>query len=96
MHDIREIDFSKPYGRVSTTAPNQKVFFIQDGIDYDSAGKAVDEKQVKAVLAKRAADAQKIADEAREAAEALQADAEALIKDTGITKTDLKKAQKEG
>ena len=79
MSDIMNIDFSQPYGKVLAANPaKQKVFFMQNGIEYDAAGKACNPKQVQAYAKSKAeeaqaaaADAQKIADDAKAAADAM-------------------------
>lgn len=73
MHDVTQIDWKQPYGKIaSVDIANQKVFFVQNGIDYDAAGKALNPKQIKKHYNTVATDAQKAADEAKEAAEAAQ------------------------
>ncbi len=81
MRDITTIDWNAEYAkRVSADPSTQKVFFIQDGIEYDAAGKACNKKQVKEYYAKRAANAQKEADDAKDAAAAAQAAADEAMK----------------
>jgi hypothetical protein len=92
MRDITQIDFSQPHSKVVTSDPaKQKCFFKQDGVEYDSAGKACNVKQVKAYYAQLATDAQLAADEAKEAAANAQEQADAAMKSAGINKTAARK-----
>ena len=73
MQDVTQIDWKRPYGKIaSIDIASQKVFFTQNGIDYDAGGKCLDPKQIKKHYSAVAANAQKAADDAREAAEAAQ------------------------
>jgi len=80
MQDVTQIDWKKPYGKIaSIDIANQKVFFTQNGIDYDAGGKALDPKQIKKHYSSVASSAQKAADEARLAADAAQIAADAAM-----------------
>jgi len=93
MRDVTQIDFSLPYGKIRTlNVAKQKVWFTQNGIEYDSAGKACNTKQVKDHYAKIAIDAQKAADDAKDAAAQAQAQADVVLKAAGTTKTKVRKA----
>lgn len=93
MQDVTQIDFSKPYGKVRTMDPGkQKVFFTQNGMEYDAAGKACNAKQVKEYYTAKAAEAQAAADEAKEAAANAQKQADEVLKAAGVTKTAARKA----
>lgn len=93
MKDITKIDWSAPFGKVSHIDPTkQKVFYVQNGVEYDAAGNCIDAKKVKDYYAKVAADAQAAADEAAAAARAAQEQADAMLKTAGITKAAAKKA----
>ena len=95
MEDVTKIDFTKPYGKISSLdVASQTVFYTQNGIDYGIDGMACDEKQVKEHYAKIAAQAQADADAAKQAAEEAQKGVDALIKQAGVTKTAVKKAAK--
>ena len=97
MKDITTIDWSAPMQKcVEEDRAKQKVFFIQNGIQYDAGGNACNKAQVKDYYAKLAASAQAEADAAKEAAAAAQKNADALMKDAGVTKTALKQAAAEG
>lgn len=92
MRDIMQIDWNAPYSkRVAAEPAKQKVFYIQDGIEYDSAGKACNAKQVKAHYEKLARDAQAVADEAAEAAKAAQETANTALKQAGTTRAAARK-----
>ena len=81
MKDISQIDWSAPYSkRVSADPIKQKVFYIQDGIEYDATGKACNAKQIKEHYKALADKAQQDADAAKEAAAAAQATADELLK----------------
>jgi hypothetical protein len=100
MKDVTTIDFTERYGKVvEEDVANQKVFFIQNGIEYDGAGKACNKKQIKAHYAKVAAEAQQTADAAREAYEEAQAladdQASALVPDEPKTVPELTAALKD-
>lgn len=93
MKDVTTLDRSRPHGKIRTLNPGtQKVFFMQDGIEYDAAGKACNPKQVKEHYAAVAAEAQAAADEAKEAAAAAQKQADEVLKAAGINKTAARKA----
>lgn len=93
MQNVMQIDYKQSYGKVVSINPaKQKVFFKQNGIDYNSAGVACDPKQIKAHYAKIAVDAQKSAEEAVTAAEAAQAEVAEIMKAGSVTKSDMKKA----
>jgi hypothetical protein len=93
MRDITTIDWKAPFGKVRTTdTSKQKVFFLQDGIEYDSAGKACNPAQVKKHYATLAADIQKQADEAKEQAAQAQKAADEMLKQAGMNKTQARKA----
>lgn len=88
MHDITQIDFKRDFTTIREGSPalipKQKVFFIQDGIDYDATGKACDAKQVKKYFADTAKEAQDIADEAKAAHAEAQAKVDEMMKKAGI------------
>lgn len=95
MENVAQIDFKQPYSKIVEVIParilKQKVFFKQNGIDYDIAGKAVDVKQVTKFYDQVAADAQAQADAAKEAAveaarQAKEVAAEAKAAVTGAKK----------
>lgn len=91
--DITQIDFKRSYGKIRTLEPGkQKVFYTQDGIEYDSAGKACNAKQVKDFYAKKVVEAQAEVDAAKESAAQAQAEVDAMMKQAGLTKTAVKKA----
>ena len=93
MRDVTKIDFAKPHGKVRALDPSkQKVYFRQEGIDYDSTGTACNAKQVKAHYAGIAAAAQKQADDAKDAAAVAQESADEMLKAAGINKTAARKA----
>ena len=93
MKDISTIDWNESYSkRVSSNPATQKVYFIQNGIEYGSDGKACNAKQIKEFYANQAAEAQKLADEAKEAAAEAHKQADALLKAGGTTKTAARKA----
>ena len=93
MRDITTIDWKAPYGKNRTlNVAKQKVFYVQNGIDYDASGTACTAAQVKKYYASVAIDAQKIADDAKEASAAAQKDAESMLKAAGMTKTAARKA----
>jgi len=80
MKDVTQIDFTERYGKVvEEDVVNQKVFFIQNGIEYDGSGTACNKKQIKAHYAKVAAEAQETADQAMKAFEQAQAQADTLM-----------------
>ena len=84
MIDITEIDWKAPFTKIIegdiTKIAKQKVFFLQDGIEYGPQGKACNSKQVKAYYATKAADAQKIVNDAVEAAKIAQENVDAMFK----------------
>ena len=83
MKDVTKIDFTERYGKVVEEDPTkQKVYFIQNGIEYDGAGNACNKKQIKAHYAKVAAEAQQTADAAMVAYEEAQAQADTLLAGT--------------
>lgn len=96
MRDISQIDWKSDYSKIVEGDPGkilkQKVFFLQNGVEYNAAGIACNAKQVKDYYTTVAADAQKMADDAKLAATEAQANADAAIKNAGITKTAAKKA----
>jgi len=93
MKDVTKIDFKLPHGKIRTLDPGkQKVWFTQNGLDYDAGGNACNAKQVKAYYAKIASDAQKNADDAKEAAANAQAQADEVLKAAGVTKTAARKS----
>lgn len=93
MRDVTTIDWKAPLAKVRSLNPGtQKVFFTQDGIEYDAAGKACNAKQVKEHYAAVAADAQKLADDAKDQAAAAQKAADEMLKAAGINKTAARKA----
>lgn len=88
MRDVTKIDFKLAHGKIRSLNPGkQKVWYQQDGIDYDSSGTACNPKQVKDHYAGVAADAQKAADDAKEAAAAAQIQADEVLKAAGLAKT---------
>ncbi|MDH3386881.1 MAG: hypothetical protein OEN02_03165 [Gammaproteobacteria bacterium] len=93
MRDVTTIDWTRPMAKVRSLNPGtQKVFFTQDGIEYDAAGKACNAKQVKEHYAAVAAEAQKAADEAKEQAASAQSQADEVLKAAGMNKTAARKA----
>jgi hypothetical protein len=93
VENVLTIDFKKPYAkRLSINPAKQKIFFIQNGIDYDSAGSCCNKKQVQDHYAKVAAKAQATADAATLAAKTAMDEVAAVMKETGVTKTAIKKA----
>ena len=79
MKDVTTIDFTERFGKVvEEDVVNQKVFFIQNGIEYDGSGNACNKKQIKAHYAKVAAEAQEVANQAMTAFEQAQAQADTL------------------
>ena len=93
MRDITSIDWKAPYGKIRTLdVSKQKVFYQQNGIDYDAAGKACNKTQVKKYLADVATEAQKFADDAKEAMAEAQKAADTMLKNAGMTKTAARKA----
>lgn len=80
MLDVMQIDFTQRYGKViQEDVVNQKVYFVQNGIDYDGAGKACNKDQLKKHYAKVAAEAQQEANDAMAAYEKSQALADGLM-----------------
>jgi len=88
MENVATIDFKKPYSKIVEVKPQrilkQKVFFTQNGIDYDIAGNACNQSQIKRYyddLVKQAeqdaADAKKAATAAAAAAKEMAAGAKA-------------------
>ena len=75
MIDITQIDWKADYTTIKegdeAKIAKQKVFFLQDGINV---------KQVKAYYATKAADAQKVVDDAVEAAKVAQENVDAMFK----------------
>lgn len=93
MQNVLNINFQQPYAkRLSIDPAKQKVFFIQNGIDYDSAGKCVDKRQVQHHYATAAANAQSDVDAALQAAKDAQAEVDEMMKETGTSKAAVKKA----
>lgn len=96
MRDITKIDWSGDVTEIKEGDPakiaKQKVFFLQDGIEYDASGTACNVTQVKKHYADVAAAAQKTADDAKEAAAEAQAAADAMLKQAGMNKTAARKA----
>ena len=93
MRDITTIDWKAPFGKIRTLNPaKQKVFYTQGGIDYDAAGKACTAAQVKRYYAEVATEAQKAADDAKEASAAAQKAADQMLKQAGMNKTAARKA----
>lgn len=93
MRDITTIDWKARYGKVRTLdVGKQKVFYQQDGVDYDAAGMACNPAQVKKYYAQVASEAQKAADDAKEAAANAQAAADEMLKAAGVNKTAARKA----
>ena len=84
MIDITQIDWKADYTTIKegdeAKIAKQKVFFLQDGIEYGPQGKACNVKQVKAYYATKAADAQKVVDDAVEAAKVAQENVDAMFK----------------
>lgn len=78
MRNVAQLDHSQPYTKIrSLDTAKQKVFFIQDGIEYDAAGTAVNQRQIKAYYDKQVADAEARADDAKAAAKAAADEAKA-------------------
>ncbi len=93
MRDVTKIDFKLPFGKIRSLDPGkQKVWYTQDGIDYDSSGTACNAKQVKTHYGALAAAAQNAADEAKEAASNAQAQADEVMKSAGLSKAAVRKA----
>ena len=93
MRDITTIDWKAPYGKIRSLNPaKQKVWYAQNGVEYDSAGKACNAGQVKKHYQDVATAAQKTADEAKEASVAAQKAADEMLKQAGINKTAARKA----
>lgn len=96
MKDITKIDWQGDYTKLKEGDPakmaKQKVFFIQDGIEYGPDGVACNGPQVKKHYQAVAAEAQKSADEAKDAAAAAQVAADEMLKTAGINKTAARKA----
>ncbi|MCP4469886.1 MAG: hypothetical protein GY815_04225 [Gammaproteobacteria bacterium] len=74
MENIATIDFKKPYSKIVEVKPQrilkQKVFFKQNGVDYDIAGNATSQSQVKGYYDGVVKQAEQDAANAKEAAEA--------------------------
>lgn len=93
MRDITSIDWKAPYGKIRSLNPGkQKVWYTQNNVEYGSDGKACNAAQVKKYYATVAADAQKVADEAKEASVTAQKAADEMLKNAGLTKTAVRKA----
>ena len=93
MQNVLTIDFKQPFAkRLSADPAMQTTFFLQNGIEYDAAGQACDKEQVSGHYAKVAAAAQKVADEALQAAKEAQEEVAAMMVETGVSKTAVKKA----
>ena len=72
-----KLDKSKAFGTIKSVDSNQRVFFSQDGIDFDKAGNPTDKKQVRAHHQGVVDEAQKVADAAKAVADDAQAEADA-------------------
>ena len=84
MRDITVIDWTQPYSkRVQHDTSKQKVFFIQDGIEYGSDGKACNKTQINAYLKRKQDEAQAEVDAAKAALDAAKANAADLKKTAG-------------
>ncbi|MEE8364198.1 MAG: hypothetical protein V3R76_00290 [Gammaproteobacteria bacterium] len=70
-----KLDKNRSYGRIKSLDPKNKIAFTQDGIDYDSAGDPLNQKQVKKYLDGLAESIQSEADKAMEIAKAAQVQA---------------------
>jgi len=96
MKDITQIDWTDDYTKLVEGDPakmaKQKVFFLQNGVEYDASGKACNQAQVKKYYADMAAEAQKTADEATAIAKGAQEAAAEALKTAGINKTAARKA----
>lgn len=88
------LDRNRSFSTIRSAGAGQKVFFIQDEIEYDNKGEPISENQVKAFHAKKAADAQTAADAALATANAAQEAADQTREDLGVSKTATKKAAK--
>lgn len=96
MKDITNIDWKDDYTMIKESdvakMPKQKVFFLQNGLEYDAAGMACNAAQVKKYYSQVAIAAQKTADEAKESAAAAQVSADAMLKNASMNKTEARKA----
>lgn len=93
MRDITTIDWKAPHGKIRSLNPGkQKVWYTQEGVEYGSDGKACNAAQVKKYYETVATDAQRAADEAKEASIKAQATATEMMKNAGMNKTAVKKA----
>jgi type V secretory pathway adhesin AidA len=92
MRDITTINWKEPFGKHrSLDVAKQKVFYTQNGIEYDAGGVACNQTQVKKYYAQVATDAQKAADEAKEASVRAQEAADEMLKKAKLTKTAARK-----
>lgn len=83
MKDIMNIDWNEPYAkRVAADPTKQKVFFIQNGIEYDAAGKACNKTQVNNYYKKLQKDAEEQVAAAKAALDAAKENA-AAVKSAG-------------
>jgi hypothetical protein len=89
MKDITNIDWKGDITKIVEGDPakiaKQKVFFLQNGVEYDGAGKACNAKQVDEYYNRVAAEAQKLADDAAQAAKDAKASAAEARKMAGTT-----------
>lgn len=93
MRDITNIDWKAAYGKIRSLNPaKQKVWYTQNGVEYGPDGKACNAKQVKEYYASVASEAQKAADDAKEASAAAQLAADEMLKQAGINKAAARKA----
>lgn len=83
MRDITNINWKDQYTKIVEGDPakmaKQKVFFLQNGIEYGAAGLACNKAQVKKYYSDVATEAQATADAALAAAKAAQENADNLL-----------------
>ncbi len=72
-----KLDKERPFGTIKSVDDKQKIYFNQDGIDYDKNGNPVDKKQVKTFNQGVLDAAQKVAFDAQAVADAAHAEADA-------------------
>ena len=96
MKDITQIDWKGDFTELKEGDPKkrtqQKIFFLQDGIEYDASGTACNAGQVKKYYARVATEAQETADAAKDFAADAQTAADTMLKQAGINKTAARKA----
>ena len=96
MRDVSQIDWAEPMSKIvegdQKKVTKQRIFYQQNGIDYDAAGIAVDPKQVKAYYQSVADEAAAEAKAASDAAAAAAENAAALKKHATSVKVPRAKA----